>query len=209
MKNLVKKIREQKHLTQAQLADLIGYSPLTISRIERGEIALSTRNADRIALGLGVDATDLFVKRTATRAVPVIGEVQAGEWAESWQWTEDELLAVPVAETDDLAGLRLFAVVTRGPSMNRRYPEGTILIVADIYTTKEQPLPGKRYVVERIRVDGLRETTVKTLWIDENNTAWLVPESTDPRFQSPIPLNGDDGDTIRLLGRVVRALIDE
>ena len=209
MKNLVKKIRVQKHYTQAQLADLIGYSPLTISRIERGEIALSTRNAERIALGLGVDAMDLFVKRDATRSVAVIGEVQAGEWGESWQWPEDEWLSFPVAETEDLAGVRLFAVITRGPSMNRRYPDGTVLVVADIYSTKEQPRPGKRYVVERIRVDGLRETTVKTLWIDENNTAWLVPESTDPRFQSPIPLSGNDGDTIRLLGRVVRALIDE
>jgi transcriptional regulator with XRE-family HTH domain len=153
MKNLVKKIRVQKHYTQAQLADLIGYSPLTISRIERGEIALSTRNAERIALGLGVDAMDLFVKRDATRSVAVIGEVQAGEWGESWQWPEDEWLSVPVAETEDLAGVRLFAVITRGPSMNRRYPDGTVLVVADIYSTKEQPRPGKRYVVERIRVD--------------------------------------------------------
>jgi len=54
--NNVKKIRESKMLSKAELARMAGISPLTIDRIERGKICrLSTKR--KILLALGVKIT--------------------------------------------------------------------------------------------------------------------------------------------------------
>jgi phage repressor protein C with HTH and peptisase S24 domain len=87
--------------------------------------------------------------------------------------------------------------------MNKRYPEGSALIFTSIYETRETPQVGKRYIVETERPDGLREATVKTLWQDETGEHWLLPESTDPRYQQPIKLSDGDGNIVRIVGRVV------
>ncbi|MBX8828503.1 hypothetical protein HBA93_23130 [Ochrobactrum sp. SFR4] len=52
----------------------------------------------------------------------------------------------------------------------------------------------------------MRETTVKTLAKDDFGKFWLMPESTDPHHQTPLEINGDDGETIRILGKVVYAV---
>ncbi|MEK6613437.1 MAG: helix-turn-helix transcriptional regulator [Candidatus Binatota bacterium] len=54
--NNVKKIRESKMLSKAELARMAGISPLTIDRIERGKICrLATKR--KILLALGVKIT--------------------------------------------------------------------------------------------------------------------------------------------------------
>jgi len=51
--NNVRKIREAKMLSKAELARLAGVSPLTIDRIERGKICrLPTQRKILLALGL-------------------------------------------------------------------------------------------------------------------------------------------------------------
>lgn len=53
--NDVKKIRESKMLSKAELARIAGISPLTIDRIERGKICrLATKRKILLALGLKV-----------------------------------------------------------------------------------------------------------------------------------------------------------
>lgn len=53
--NNVKKIREAKMLSKAELARMAGISPLTIDRIERGKICrLSTKRKILLALGLKI-----------------------------------------------------------------------------------------------------------------------------------------------------------
>jgi DNA-binding XRE family transcriptional regulator len=54
-KNNVRKIREAKMLSRAELARLAGISPLTLDRIERGlRCRLSTKRKIVIALGLKI-----------------------------------------------------------------------------------------------------------------------------------------------------------
>jgi DNA-binding XRE family transcriptional regulator len=53
--NNVKKIRESKMLSKAELARMAGISPLTIDRIERGKICrLATKRKILLALGLKI-----------------------------------------------------------------------------------------------------------------------------------------------------------
>jgi len=54
-RNNVKKIRESKMLSKAELARMAGISPLTIDRIERGKICrLATKRKILLALGLKI-----------------------------------------------------------------------------------------------------------------------------------------------------------
>lgn len=143
------------------------------------------------------------------RNVQVRGFVEAGAFEEVWDMPEDEWYDVPVPYDGRLAQYQLHAAEARGPSMNRRYPEGTVLIYTSLNDTNEDLVFGKRYIVERERADGLREATVKTLWRDESGKAWLLPESTDPRYQEPIPIDGGENDTVRIVGRVRYAVTRE
>lgn len=146
---------------------------------------------------------------TSARMVRVKGFVQAGHWAETWEWPDDDQYTVPVPFDEGLSPFSLYGAETRGPSMDKRYPQGTVLIFTDAIETHEDVEIGARYIVERERPDGMREATVKTLWRDDAGEMWLLPESNDPRFQEPIPVNGDDDDTIRIVGRVRYAVSRE
>lgn len=171
--------------------------------------SVRTDKLEALARALQLDPSDLSLsKATASldsgvRHVDVKGFVQAGHWAETWEWSDDDVYSVPIRDDPALRSFMLHAAETRGPSMNRRYPEGTVLVFTDIIETGASLELGKRYIVERERADGLREATVKTLWRDEAGKIWLLPESDDPRFQEPIPIDGNEDDTVRVIGRVV------
>jgi transcriptional regulator with XRE-family HTH domain len=138
------------------------------------------------------------------RTVRVAAHVQAGYWAENWEWSDDEQYDVAVPSDPVLDNFTLHAAETRGPSMNRRWPEKTVVVFTNVAETEESPIPGKRYVVERTRVDGKREHTVKLLHQDEKGLFWLVPESNDPLYQEPISVEegAKNGDEVRIVGRV-------
>lgn len=145
-----------------------------------------------------------------TRMVTVAAHVQAGDWAETWEWADDDQYSVGIPADEAMRSYTLYGAETRGPSMNRRWPEGTIIVFTSLEETLESPIPGKRYVVERQRAGGEKEHTVKLLHVDDDGKAWLVPESTDPRFQTPIAMDdGIEGEEVRLLGRVWYAVTRE
>lgn len=138
------------------------------------------------------------------RTVRVAAHVEAGYFSENWEWPYDEQYDVAVPVDPVLDNFTLYAAETRGPSMNRRWPEKTVVVFTNVMETEESPIPGKRYVVERTRADGKQEHTVKLLHQDERGAFWLVPESNDPLFQEAISVESGtmDGDEVRIVGRV-------
>lgn len=138
------------------------------------------------------------------RTITVAAHVQAGYWAETWEWADDDKYEVAVPADPLLDGFQLYGAETRGPSMNRRWPERTVVVFTNVAETEETLTPGKRYIVQRTRADGATEHTVKLLHRDEKGKFWLVPESTDPLFQTPISVEDGaiDGDTVAIVGRV-------
>lgn len=145
------------------------------------------------------------------RTVIVAAHVQAGEWSETWEWSDDEKYPVVIRADPLLYQIKLYAAEARGPSMNRRWPEGTVLIFSNIAETQESPIPGKRYIVERRRRGGEAEHTVKLLYKDPDGKHWLMPESDDPRYQTPISIDDglDEEDEVTILGRVRYAVTRE
>ncbi|WP_051213293.1 LexA family protein [Maritalea myrionectae] len=211
MKNRIKELMIEKKISRDDLAHAVGVHPVTISRLISGRIDLSGERLQALAKAFNVSPEAIISDTPVVpmRTVKVVAFVQAGAWAESNELPDEDQFSVAVPQDTDLAKYSLTGVQVRGPSMNLRYPEGTVLVITNAIETQEDIQPGKRYVVERERPDGLREYTVKTLHRDEEGHFWLMPESNDPRHQQPIEVNGDLGDTIRVLGRVVYSLLRE
>lgn len=198
----LKELRESRGMTQQQVADALGIHLTNYNKLENEITEMKVSRLDDLAKILHCDPVDLISNAGRIRVVHVCQHVEAGYWAESNQWPESDWYEVAVPDDPEWRGLTLYGAETRGPSMNRRYPEGTALVYTDVIETGESPQPGKRYIVEIERPDGLREATVKTLWRDETGAYWLLPDSSDPRYQTPIQLGGAEGEVIRIVGRV-------
>lgn len=67
----IRKIREDKGLTQIKLAKRIGVKPATISRYESGENQPSAEMLGKIAVALGVDVNMLFDDTSAIDYVSI------------------------------------------------------------------------------------------------------------------------------------------
>ena len=59
-KNKIKEIREQKELTQEEVAKKAGISANYYAKIERGTVNTSIGKATKIAKALGVEVSDIF-----------------------------------------------------------------------------------------------------------------------------------------------------
>ncbi|MCP5073475.1 MAG: LexA family transcriptional regulator [Rhodobacteraceae bacterium] len=204
MQNNIKSLRKSAGLTQNEVADRLGIHLTNYNRLENGKSDITASRMFELATIFECDAEQiLFETPSDVRFVPVRQAVQAGDWAEAPEWQPDDQFTVPIPDEPEFRKFRLHAAEARGPSMNLVYPERTIVIFTTLEDAQEDVEVDKRYVVERERADGFREATVKKLWRDDTGKFWLLPESDDPRYQEPIALNGEEGDTIRIVGRVV------
>lgn len=100
-----------------------------------------------------------------------------------------------------------FGVRVEGDSMDLLYPPGTILECAR-YWGNEPIRNGKRVIVQRTKVDGTVETTVKEYLEDRDGVVWLLPKSSNPAFQAPIRADErDDSITeIRIMAVVIASI---
>lgn len=198
----IKEIRKARGLTQAQVADKIGIHLTNYNKLENGQADVTLSRLEELADLFKVTVSELLAPLRKMRIVTVKQHVAAGIWSESPVWPEDDWYDVPVPDDPELRNFTLYGAESSGHSMNQRYPEGSALIFTSMLETREKLDAGKRYIVEIERADGLREATVKQLWRDDTGKLWLLPESSDPRYQQPIALEGENGDTIRIVGRV-------
>ena len=211
MKEWVLSAMEHAEMSQAdlvrELAANYGWSDnrSILNKIVKGERDLKADEMLAISKATGYPLPGSEpVKEIGLRKVTVAAHMQAGEWAEAWEWDEADRYDVYIPDLPELKGFRLYAAEARGPSMNKRYPERTVLVFTHVEETGEPPIAGKRYIVERKRASGEAEHTVKTLMVDAEGKYWLVPESDDPRYQAPISVETgtNDGDTVAIIGRV-------
>lgn len=143
------------------------------------------------------------VVKRVTRLVPVLGDVQAGAWTEVLEEaSSEEVVPVYLAGFE---GARLFALRIKGPSMDKFYPDGTMVIVCP---AAEIGIREGDHVVVRRRQGAFCETTVKEVAKDRQGIA-LWPRSLDPAFQEPLRLvtspEADDGPEI--VGVVVSSYV--
>lgn len=129
----------------------------------------------------------------APRPVPIVGEVAAGLWVEVFDDEPQDAREFVYVAVPGYERVRLQAWRVRGPSMNRKYVEGSFVITCSVVDG------GVRHnddVVVMRRSSGRVEFTIKEVVVDADET-WLTPRSTDPKFQKPWKLerniDGQDG----------------
>lgn len=143
----------------------------------------------------------------ATNLVEVVGSVAAGYWVESLEWDQDQRFTIAVGGPSFARGRR-FALRVEGYSMDRAYSPGTILDCVSVFDARIELQDDDHVIVERQRVDGMREYTVKRFHVDPEGRHWLIPESTKPEFQAPIEIGSpsadhDGGDSVNVIAVVV------
>ncbi|ORE90969.1 hypothetical protein ATO4_19944 [Aurantimonas sp. 22II-16-19i] len=209
--NRIKTLMKEKGFTREALAEAVDAHPVTISKLIAGTIDMTTSWMERLGAALGVPPIEILSSPAMVRTVTVKASVQAGVWSENSEWPDrDDWYEVAIPRDAELDGIELFAAEVRGASMNRRYAEGSVVVCTAPWQDNEAPIPGRRYIVERRRLDGTIETTVKLLHRDPDGGLWLLAESDDPRFQTPIPVDGGSEDEeIRVIGRVRYAVSRE
>jgi repressor LexA len=129
MKNLVV-VRNQKGLTQQELADQVGVTRTTIANYESGLRDPSTPIVRKIAEVLGVTTdflleTELSSQSVTVFRIPVLGEVPAGQPIEAFEHVEEYIDLYPsFAKYGELFGLRV-----KGNSMEPNILSGDIAVV--------------------------------------------------------------------------------
>lgn len=134
------------------------------------------------------------------RMVGIVGEIRAGVFAEVPDNEPDPWEMVPVA-LPEYARAQLYALYVVGRSMDRHYPDGSVVIVCP---TAEAGVREGDHVVVRRWKGGLAETTLKEVAVDNDGVA-LWPRSSDPAYQSPLRLDArrDADEGPEIIGVVV------
>jgi SOS-response transcriptional repressor LexA len=197
----MKALREQRGWSQAQLAEAVGISQVSIAKIEKGG---DTKHGAKIAAALGTTAEELsgirpvttshvaeppaqyLVELPAPRLVPLISSVQAGNWsdivgnfrpedAEDW-------LPCPVRHGPNTFCLHVEGESMSNPGGRPSYEPGDVIFVDPGRAAQ----PGDRVVV---RLEAQQQATFKQ-YLEEDGRKYLRALNPDWRPKI-IEINGE------------------
>lgn len=167
-------------------------------------------------------ATQPAPARTASgrvlKMIEVVGVVHAGFFKESIEIPADERYTLQEYVQPPFDRMNVQAFEVKGSSMERVYPDGSLVLVVDSIELGDgwRPKDGQRVLVQRRNQWGEIECTVKEArW--EGRDLMLWPRSHDPLFQQPWKASLPEGDgsfdehsdNIRVTGLVIRGIIQE
>ncbi|UXN05234.1 LexA family protein [Bartonella sp. HY761] len=210
--NIIRKLRQNLKLTQAQLAEKAGTTQPQIKRLELEERKLTKEWAEKLAPHLGVEASMLLFPENENLipvlqpigTIPVIGKVAANSWlaVDDLDVYNDEEEYVPSVSGYPIKAQ--FALTVDGNCLNRIANNGDKLVCVDVIELGMDVQPNDLVIVQRSRFNGqMIERTAKRIrkTIDGYE---LWPESNDPNHQEPIKITGiNEGDEIRIIGKVL------
>lgn len=222
------------YATGEAFADAIGIHQGTISRIETGFIK-NSKYLVPIAKFLGVSPYWITCKEgtddkiiydsesglnkdsigiTTMGRVTVRGIVEASNWAEACEWSEDQQYKIPILMPDgaeppyDLD--KLFGLEVRGDSMDIEYKPGWVVVCISVHDDPSTWGDGDNVIVRRGSSQGC-EVTVKKLRVNKLTGKYeLHYHSSNPNYQGLVlplfNLKGPhtiDNVTISVVARVV------
>lgn len=149
--------------------------------------------------------------------IPIKGSVQAGAWQSAVEWPPDEWEEISVPCDEAYNRFPRYALQVRGNSVNKEFPDGSIVVVVRYSDLGRWPAPGEMVVaVRRDPYSEAYEATLKLFDISEDGRVVLWPMSTDPEWQTPIILpsissenrhDGFEGDTAGWPNVVIQAVV--
>ncbi|MBF0877228.1 hypothetical protein JK217_09100 [Gluconobacter kondonii] len=129
-----------------------------------------------------------------TTQIEVRGDVQAGVWREAIEWPAVDWYAITVPIDTAYQGFHRYGLKVCGQSMNKVFPEGSVVVVINFGDLGRLPKTGDFVVaVQRCSKTDQYEATVKAVQIRDDGTVILWPQSWDPAFQTPVILPPQDG----------------
>ncbi|MBS1079131.1 LexA family protein [Gluconobacter kondonii] len=129
-----------------------------------------------------------------TTQIEVRGDVQAGVWREAIEWPAVDWYAITVPIDTAYQGFHRYGLKVCGQSMNKVFPEGSVVVVINFGDLGRLPKTGDFVVaVQRCSKTDQYEATVKAVQIRDDGTVILWPQSWDPAFQTPVILPPHDG----------------
>ena len=192
----LRRLREERRLSQPRLAELAGVTQQLISQLERGE-NLTTRKLPQIARALGVQAHEIDENYSpdpsgAVHSVRLISWVSAGALlSPDAEVDTDDSPIVPEPGLDpngDWIALRV-----DGDSMNRISPHDSVIFVN---RRERQLVPNACYIIG----DGNGRATYKRY---RPPNIW-EPVSTNPAHKPIVLAPGEDPD---IIGRVRKTVL--
>lgn len=195
-KDVLKKLREEKALTQEQLAEILNVSPGTIGNYEQGQrlpkddkmwIKIATYFKVSVDFLMDVnEQNDIDTPTFTTYKVPILGSVACGEPIYAPE-TADVYVSVSSELNAD------FALMAKGDSMI-----GEHIFDGDVVLIKTQP-DVELGQIAAISIND--EVTLKhTYYYPE--TQKLILQSANPKYE-PMVYVGEELNTIRILGKAV------
>lgn len=181
----LKKIREERGLSQNKLGTLAGVNQTTIARWENKEIAPSIDNVEDLANALNIPLPDLLGKdlrfdngsymKPITDdenmvQIPVLGTIKAGIAIEAQQ---DILEYIEIPKVWIRGGKQFYGLKISGDSMFPKYQENDIVVFEDSHNYDIESARNKDCAV---MVNGDDATFKKVLLSEEGIT--LVPYNT-------------------------------
>lgn len=216
----IKAARKERGLTQGDLGKALGVVQSVVSELEAGKLKNWPLHANAIIRALGKPRTYFEPEapegptpvapvsvappiKDIARRIPVVGDVQAGVWLEAVAreyYEVDEHLPIDVAGYESA---RLKAMRVVGPSMNKLYPPGRFVVLAE---PAEAGLRAGDHVVVERRRGPMVEITLKEYVEEAGGRIALWPRSDHPDFQEPLYLRArdeSDQDGLTIIGVVV------
>jgi len=187
----LKRLREEKVLSQYKFADLIGVAQSTVGMWESGKREPDFEMIKKIADFFGVTVDHLIGNRpTKGIRIPVLGRIQAGVPIEAIQ----EILDYEEITPEMAATGEHFALIIKGDSMLPRMSDGDVVIVRQ----QSDVTSGDAAVVI---IDG-HDATVKRVLKQENG---IILQATNPAHE-PLFFTSDQ---VRDLPVVVIGRVEE
>lgn len=181
----LKKIREEKGLSQNKLGNMVGVNQTTIARWENKEIAPSIDNVEELANALNIPLPDLLGKdlrfdnatmvdlNSDTVQIPVLGTIKAGIAIEAQQ---DILEYIDIPKNWLKGGKSFYGLKISGDSMYPKYNENDIVIFEH---TEDYTIANNKDCA--VMVNGF-DATFKNVTINDNGITLV-----------PLNLNNSDG----------------
>lgn len=196
IKDNLKRIRESKGLTQAQVAKALDITRPAVTQWESGWSVPKMGHIEKLAELYGVSKSEILGERGGMPSrfvpVPLHGRVAAGTPIE--MLPADEMKEAPARFVDDDPQAFLVRVV--GDSMSRQIHDGNFALVSPKYT---EPNDRDMFLVT---VNG-DDATIKRIRKLANGVE-LLPDSYDPTYRPQVYDFGEaDTPPVRVLGKVV------
>lgn len=211
MYDRIRKLREDKDISQEELARRCGYSSRsTISKIEKGERNLTGDKIQVIADVLGVrpsylmdgeEPTSLCAPEVTEDTVvfPVIGEIAAGYDYPAYEDWSGETVEIPKSYLHGRSRDDFFVLSVKGDSMYPQYMDGDKVLIL------KQSTMNRSGEIGAIIYDGDMATLKKIEYVDGEDWVKLIP--INPEY-TPKTIRNEDLEQCHVLG-IPRLLVRE